>query len=131
MKINNKNHTIEMTKKFAKAASHYGSKEYNDLQGARRDYPNYTVITKKAPAKRTDANKGLTYEFMEQYIQKHGVEGKTISAYEDLRGMSADAREMGRRSASYAEVKTWFFEQFPEFAAFEQKRAELLNETAA
>ena len=50
--INRRNHTIEMpTKKYATAASKYGTVEYNEVQAARRDYPNYNVVTRKAPIK--------------------------------------------------------------------------------
>lgn len=35
--INNKARTIEMTKKFEKAASRFGSDEYKMLQEARKD----------------------------------------------------------------------------------------------
>lgn len=66
--INRKNHTIEMpTKKYASAASKYGSDEYKEVQAAHADYPNFKVVTRKS-AKRHDNLKGLTYEVMETYI---------------------------------------------------------------
>ena len=45
MKINQKNRAIEMSKKFAKAASVFGSREYKQLQEVRRDYPDFSVVT--------------------------------------------------------------------------------------
>ena len=69
--INSINHTIEMpTKKYATAASKFGTVEYNEVQTARKDYPTYKVVTRKVP-KRADTLKGLNYEVMETYISKH------------------------------------------------------------
>lgn len=45
--INERNKTIEMTKKFANAAKRYGSNEYRDLQNARKDYPTYKGCNQK------------------------------------------------------------------------------------
>ena len=71
--INAKNRTIELTKTFATASSKFGSPEYEQLQMARKDYPNYKVvtITRKAPKSDKPTFKGLTYEYMEKYIKSH------------------------------------------------------------
>ena len=45
MYINEKKMAIEMTKKFAAVARKFGTKQYWDLQEARRDYPNFKVVT--------------------------------------------------------------------------------------
>lgn len=71
--INDKNRTIEMTKKFANAAKKFGSREYKELQEARRDYPNYKVVTRSAKKKK-DSFKGLTFDYMENYIKTHEKE---------------------------------------------------------
>ena len=64
--INIKKHTIEMNKTTTKAASKYGTPEYNELQSARHDYPTFRVVT---VAKKTakPEYKGLTFEYMEKY----------------------------------------------------------------
>ncbi len=67
--INTNKGTIEMTKTFAKAASRFGSEEYNNLQQARKDYPNFKVVEKKV--KCGDRMKGLTIVYMERYINEH------------------------------------------------------------
>ena len=64
--INAKNHTIEMTKSFSKAASKFGSPEYNEWQNARRDYPTYRVATVTKKGAKPEY-KGLTYAYMEKY----------------------------------------------------------------
>ena len=66
--------SIEVSKKFATLASRYGTEEYKALQEVRRDYPGYEVVvvaTRKAPKA---SYKGLTYEYMENYILSHDDE---------------------------------------------------------
>jgi len=113
--ICSRNHTIEMpTKKYATAASKFGTAEYNEVQAARRDYPNYKVVTRKAP-KKSDNLKGLTYEVMEKYIESHDNKNKEIKKqYDFLRG-KADGSVC---SASYGEIKKWFLSTFKEFGKF-------------
>ena len=115
--INRRNHTIEMpTKKYATAASKYGTVEYNEVQAARRDYPNYNVVTRKAP-KRADHLKGLTYEIMEDYIKNHDNDNKdALNQYNFLRG-KADGSVC---SASYGEIRKWFLTTYPTFGKFPQ-----------
>ena len=128
MKINYKNQTIEMSKKFAKAAEKFSSKEYKQLQEARRDYPNFEVatVTRKVSAQK-ESYKGLTYSYMENYIKTHDDEKKSImTEYEMLRGMSAEAREVLAEPCSYIEMKAWFLKKFPAIAEFHKKREMLL-----
>ena len=103
--INRKNHTIEMpSKKYEKLASKYGSKEYGEVQKARADYPNYTVVTKKSP-KSNDPLKGITFEKMKKYISTHDDEdGTNMKEFLKLIGKSNDS--IGK--VSYSKVKSWF-----------------------
>ncbi|OUN23212.1 hypothetical protein B5G34_04260 [Flavonifractor sp. An82] len=101
--INNKARTIEMTKKFEKAASRFGSDEYKALQEARRDNPTYKVIVKTSTAKSKENFKGLTYDYMKKYIAAHDDKDKTIMAeFEMLRGTSAEAKEMNAAARPYS-----------------------------
>ena len=116
---------IEMTKKFAAAARKFGTQQYRDLQEARRDYPNFKVVTltRKAASKQ-DTYKGLTYEFMESYIQKHDDEKQSImAAYLTLRGKSVDAMENLVEPYSYGQMKKWFLKTFPAIADFHKQCA--------
>lgn len=83
--INNKARTIEMTKKFEKAASRFGSDEYKALQEARKDYPTYKVVVKTSTTKSKESFKGLTYDYMEKYIDAHDKEGTTKAEFENIR----------------------------------------------
>lgn len=128
--INTKAHTIEMSKKYATNASRFGTPEYNELQQARRDYPNYRIVTKSVKSGKC-AYSGLTYKFMEKYIKAHDDEEGTIFAeYNDLRAKSEEAMELGAESASYMEIKNWFLDKFPAIAEFHKKREAILANTA-
>ena len=49
--VNAANNTIELSKKFAKAACQYGTEEYRMLQEVRRDYPGFEVVQAAKKAK--------------------------------------------------------------------------------
>ena len=123
MYINEKKMAIEMTKKFAAAARKFGTKQYRDLQEARRDYPNFKVVTvtRKATSNQ-DTYKGLTYKFMEDYIQKHDdAEHSIMDEYLTLRGLTEAAKENLLEPYSYYEMKTWFLKTFPAIAEFHKQ----------
>ena len=126
IRINEKNRTIElMSKKFATAASKYGTTEYMDLQAARRDYPNYKVVVKNTS--RTNSSfKGLTYDYMEKYIKSHGTEEEIAKNYADYK----EQRERGECYTSviaYGIIKDWFLEKYPEIEAFGKKKSKANN----
>lgn len=124
MKINFATQTIEMSKKFAKAAAKFGTDEYNALQTARKDYPNYKVVTiaRKASSQKV-SYKGLTFDYMEKYIAAHDDENSSImKEYMMLRGKSDEAVELQVDSVSYLEMKEWFTKKFPAIAEFHKKR---------
>ena len=124
--INAKNRTIELTKTFAIASQKFGSPEYNELKEARLDNPTYRVVT---VAKKTARPKfkGLTYEYMEKYISKHDDEAKSIMGeYKALRAQTEEAEEALAVSASYSDIREWFFDKFPAVAQFHKTRAQIL-----
>lgn len=67
--IKERSKTLEITKKFAAAASRFGSDEYMELKAARSEFPTFKVVTKTTSRKSKDSFKGLTYDFMENYIK--------------------------------------------------------------
>ena len=111
--INEKNRTIELeSKKFATAASRYGTTEYSELQAARRDYPNFKVVV-KSTSKSNSSFKGLTYEFMERYIKLRGNE--------EIQKEFENQKEIGKcykSATAYNEMKKWFLEKYPEVNNF-------------
>ena len=127
MFVNNKKMVIEVSKKFATAASKYGTQEYKDLQAVRKDYPNYKVVTvtRKTTVKK-DNFKGLTYEYMEKYISSHDDDGEILAKYQDLRGLSERAKEALAEPCSYLEMRAWFLNTYPAIAKFHEDREKLL-----
>ena len=122
--INNKKNTIEITKAFEKAASRFGSEEYNMLRQARNDNPYFRVVVIKHKTS-TASFKGLTFNYMEKYISSHDEDGSIMAEYKDLRGKSAAAEEACADSLSYGEIKTWFLNKYPAIKNFHERRANL------
>lgn len=119
--------TIEMTKKFAKAAEKFGSEEYKSLQEARRDNPTFkVVVVARKVAEKKDAYKGLTYEYMEKYINAHDDAEANMKKYKDLRGLTEEAQAALAEPCSYLEIRTWFLKTYPAIAKFHEDRAKLL-----
>lgn len=123
--------TLEVTKTFAKAASRYGSEAYMKLRSARNDFPDFKVVVRSTAAKKKDSFKGLTYAYMEKYIEAHDDEkGTAMKKFLDLRGRSDEAKEALAESCSYKEIKKWFLGQYTEINEFHSTRAALFESTA-
>ena len=118
LRINHENKTIVMDRTFAKFAENTRSDEYAHLQQVRRDYPDYTVTTrtiKRNPEKET--YKGLTYEYMEDYILRHESEENAlaiIKEFNELRTIS----KCHKQGLRYPTIKKWFLEKYPEVEQF-------------
>ena len=109
LKINHKNAKIIMDREFSIRASIFGSDEYKQLQEARRDYPNYGVMKKtikKNPKK--EAFKGLTYTYMEAYMDRYNVSEELRQQYRNIRF------DVQCHSIRYPLVKQWFLKTFPD-----------------
>ncbi len=127
--INNKARTIEINKTFAAASSKYGSPEYKELQDARRDYPDFRVVTIKQKGAKVEF-KGLDYKYMEKYIADHDEDGSKMKAYKNMRAISEDGKAAKADALPYADVKDWFLMTYPEIEGFHNKRDELLQQIA-
>ena len=113
MKINFHSQVIEMTAKFAKAAAKFGSDEYKQLQEARRDYPDFKVVTatRKSTTKK-ESYKGLTYKYIEDYIACHANSAERMKEYKEMR-LLAECH-----SVRFPHIKNWFLETYPEVKQF-------------
>lgn len=128
--INTKKHTIEINKNTAKAASIFGTDEYNALQCARRDYPTFKVVTVSKKGAKPEY-KGMDYKYMEKYIATHDDENGSIMAeYKMLTGKSEAGKDAMADAACYADVKEWFLMTFPEIEKFHSDRDALLEKIA-
>ena len=92
LKLNFEECLIVMDRTFAKNAENTRSEEYAHLQEVRRDYPEYSVITRTIKRNlEKETYKGLTYEYMEDYILRHETEEKQlaiIKEFNELRTIS-------------------------------------------
>ena len=122
VRINHNNQNIEITKSLDNAARRYGSEGYIFLEGVRANHPNYRVVVKAT--KRNGSRKGLTYKYMEEYIQKHDDANSSImQQFNILRGKTAPEGNTEWDTtvvASYLEVKEWFERKFPEIEQYRE-----------
>ena len=116
--INHANRTIIMDRTFAKFAANTMTEEYAHLQNVRRDYPNYQVVQRHI---RTNSNKktykGLTYEYMEDYIMTHGPNETRLANYKEFNEMRVISECHGK-AFRYPVIKIWFMEKYPEIANY-------------
>jgi len=64
---------------------------------------------------------------MTTYIKAHDDENKTkMTAFLDMRALTAEAIMMDAAPADYLSVKNWFLNEFPEIEAFHEKRQQML-----
>ena len=131
LKIDHNKRVIIMDRTFEKYAANTGSLEYAQLQSVRRDYPSYQV--KRREIKKNTAQehyRGLTYKYMEDYIQTHENADRNFANYKELR-QHADCH-----SVRYPIIKKWFLNTYPEInqewqqiMAREEKPAEKVSAT--
>lgn len=120
MTINHSARTISLTKREMNAARRVASPEYKELQTARRDYPGFTVVLVKRNVKsQRETYKGLTYAYMEKYIQAHDDEARTVwKQYKIYRGDPIDPNDELPVAYNYRQMKEWFLGKYKEIAKF-------------
>ena len=118
LKVDHYNRKLVMDRAFSKYSAIAGSEEYILLQNCRKDYPNYTVITRRI---KTNENKktykGLNYDYMEFYIRTHEPFDTRDQVLEELKEMQIIA-SCHSRGYRYPVIKKWFLKKYPEIAAF-------------
>lgn len=125
---------IEMSKNEAKAAGKIGTAEFEMLREYMAAYPGYEIQI-KAPAKHKVELRGLTYEYMRTYIQKHDDEKK--SKMEKFKTLIAQDKKDGKEEAEhldatgYLDVRAWFLSTFPEIKENKEKHAQKVREILA
>lgn len=128
LRINHVNHTIVMDRAFARNAIDTRSEEYAHLQMVRRDYPNYQVVQRHIRTNRNKKTyKGLTYDYMEDYILTHGPEETRLNNHKEFTEKCLISECHGR-AFRYPVIKSWFLEKYPEIANFGMSEPTLVNE---
>ena len=110
LSINFKEHKIIITSAFAKKASHFNSKEYEELMKAQEKHPSFEVTVKDQTKRKSSSVKGITREFMYDYAEKHEKED------------SAEAfAKLKNDNATFASVKSTFLKHYPEFKDYKTR----------
>ena len=118
LKVNFLTGEIVMDRTFARLCANTNSIEYTHLQEVRRDYPEYKVVTrtiKRNPNKET--YKGLTYEYMQDYILRHESEDTALEVIKEFNELRTISR-CHKRGMRYPTIKRWFLNKYPEIAEF-------------
>jgi len=118
LKIDFANRTIIMDREFAKNASNTFSAEYQKLQAVRAENPDFTVVRKtikKNPKK--ESYKGLTYQYMEDYITMHEPKESRKAVLDEFyeKRLISQCHSQAFR---YPVIKQWFLERYPEIMEF-------------
>ena len=125
IKIDHAKKRIVIGKKFNQKQSNIESEEYAKLCEVVQMFPKYKVMVKeikKNPQK--ESYKGLTYEYMERYI--------------NVKGSAADRREYDEmrllaecHSKRFPVIKQWFLHKYPEVEKYGAKEEFVNQPTAA
>ena len=109
-KINFTTNTITISKSFALAASDPSKPEFETLSKLQAAYPGMRIVhkTHRSPSK-ANANKGLTYERMEGYINLHENAAELLVTFEAVKKIAAQQKN------PYLFTKGWFMQQFPDY----------------
>ena len=83
------NRTIEVSKSFDKAASRFGTREYEAMQQVRKDYPDFTIVVKTVRTK-ADHFKGLT------------VSAQQSTAYKNVRRYEILSQKLEKLQVSFS-----------------------------
>ena len=125
---------IEMSKNEAKAAGKIGTPEFEELRQYMAMYPGFEVQI-KAPAKRKVEFRGLTYEYMKNYIKKHDNEnGEIMAEFNALIALDKKNKVESAEhleTAGYLDVKKWFLAKFPEIKEYKEQHAEKVQKILA
>ena len=112
IKILFEKNTILLASGFAKKASDASNPEFAELQRVKSLYPEFKTVVKhitKKPSK--ECYKGLTYEYMRNYIETHAGNKEMALAYFDELLLRAKCHSKGYR---YPVIKKWFLDMYPQ-----------------
>ena len=112
LNVNAVSRKIEMTKAFEKKASRVGTKEYEALVKAMRDFPTFEVVVKETTAKENN-HKGLTVKYMDKLVaEMTNNDEKAIKDFKDVKKFYKDT------NFSFSKVKEYFLTKYPTYKEF-------------
>ena len=109
-KINFTANTVTISKSFALSASDPSKPEFETLSKLQAAYPGMRIVhkTHRSPSK-ANANKGLTYERMERYINLHENAAELLIKFKAVKEIAA------KQKNPYLFTKGWFMQQFRDY----------------
>ena len=112
--------TINMTESFSKKAQNYGSTEYNMLQNARKDYPEFEIVVTKKTKRVKDAHKGIDVKFMYNYIKEHDNDEEEVMNlfkgwFKKLEETDDGIEYILHNDVEFLNIRSWFLDQYTEF----------------
>ena len=113
LKVDDRNRQLIMDRTFDKNRRIVGSKEYDLLQRAKVDNPQYSVVLrhiKTNPEKQI--YKHLTYDYMREYISRHANSAARLKEFEEMILRSKC------HAIKYPKVKEWFLAAYQEIDDF-------------
>ena len=109
---------IEMNTTFAKMMQNPLSDEYALLQRTRLDFPTFAIRRRQIKSNpHKDTYKGLTYEYMRDYIILHTApenEAESVAEFDEMILIS----KCHGKALRYPTIKKWFLAKYPEVAKF-------------
>ena len=109
---------IEMNTTFAKMMQNPLSEEYALLQRTRQDFPTFVIRRRQIKSNpHKDTYKGLTYEYMRDYIILHTTPENEAEAVAEFDEMVLISKCHGK-TLRYPTIKKWFLAKYPEVAKF-------------
>ena len=126
IKVNYAKRKIVLSSAFAKKCFTPGSVEYTQLQAVRADYPDFALVTREFKTNTAQEHyRGLTYDFMREYIGSHEKDAKVVLAeLEEMIGVSK-AHSLHKR---YPTIKAWFLDLYPAIAEFGMTKSENISQ---
>ena len=124
IRIDRDNNRIVMTRKFAKLADDPHTREFRLLQEVMETYPSFRVVNhtiKKNPKK--ECYRGLTYDYMRDYIRNNEAEPNVESALSELEHL-IEISKCHSSGYRYPTIKKWFLEKYEDVAAFGKEVSE-------
>lgn len=113
LKVDDRNKRLIMDRTFDKNRKIVGSPEYDMLQRAKADYPQYTVTLKrikKNPEKET--YKHFNYDYMREYISRHPFAELRMAEFEEK------CLRANKNDRPFHKVREWFLAAYPEIDDF-------------
>ena len=130
VRLDHKDHRIVMDATFAKLSSNVRNAEYAILQSVRRDYPDYVVTTRQIKRNPSQEHyKGLTYDYMRDYINAHESEENASAVLQELEDM-IDISKCHSQGKRYPTIKEWFLDKYPAVKKFGVKEEDTEDTSA-